>query len=69
MKCPFRTITRTEQLNTKAGTIEFVDFPDCIGAECPWFGKKVFEHRPMGGFEWVTYPACRRVDDQHERKL
>ena len=63
MKCPFRTKTVTEVLEPNKRKAETVEFAECLGYECPYYGKQVYQHRATGGFEWVTEPGCRRVDN------
>ena len=60
MKCPFRTITTTEQLYSKEGSVTKTDFMDCLGDECPYWGITVQQHRYTGGWETVTEPKCRK---------
>lgn len=62
MKCPFRTITITEPWRT--GSKTKVEFSECVEKECPYYGKTVLQHRPMGGFETVVMPVCRRVENE-----
>lgn len=63
MKCPFRTITITEQLYSKEGNITKVDFMDCLGDECPYWGMPVQMHMQTGGWRTIVEPKCRRCKD------
>lgn len=66
MKCPFRkTITKSiENSIYKNEEVTRVEFADCIGEECPFFGKQVtrFDERTMK-HETVLRPVCRRADN------
>lgn len=62
LKCPWQTITKTI-VGCYGETKSYVEFSDCLKNECPYYGKTVFQNRPMGGFETVTEPVCRRAGD------
>ena len=67
MKCPFRTIRYVRHVNyiTVNGDGDYnetIEYADCLGEECPYYGKTVMRHRPMGGFESVKMSVCRRVE-------
>lgn len=64
MKCPFRTITISEPFYAREGSATRVEFSECIEKECPYYGKTVLQHRPMGGFESVVMPVCRRIENE-----
>lgn len=61
MKCPFRTITSVEKTPNK--TVVSNDYAECLGCECPYFGKKGTRHDQTGPY-YVTVPKCRRIDDE-----
>ena len=65
MKCPFRTTTKTEQLYSKNGSVTSVEYAECLGGECPYFGRTVrrFSDATVR-WETVTEPYCRRVDNE-----
>lgn len=66
MKCPFRTVTTKsiEKTVYKNEEVTRVEFADCLEAECPFYGEKVFRfnERTMRR-EAVLTPACRRKDN------
>lgn len=71
MKCPFRTIRKVRYISyatnaTKQNTSDYdetTEFAECLGAECPYYGKTVMKHRPSGGFQTVTSQICRRAEN------
>lgn len=66
MKCPFRTITTKSIENTvyKNEEVTHVEFADCLGTECPFYGKKVIRLNDCTmRRETVLTPACRRADN------
>lgn len=67
MKCPFRT--RTVEETDISIKVTSVEFNECLGSECPYFGKTVLERSPSGGIRSVTQPVCRRVEmEEHKCK-
>ena len=62
MKCPFRTVTTTEQFYAKEGSVTSTDFMDCLGSECPYFGIPIQKHSDSGGWRTVIKPKCRRCE-------
>ena len=66
MKCPYRTTTTIEELNTTAqiGRVERVEFADCIKEECPFYGRKAKRFSDASlRWETVIEPCCRRADN------
>lgn len=61
LKCPWQTTTRNVIENGEHKS--YVEFADCLKSECPYYGKTVLQRRPMGGFEAVTEPVCRRANN------
>ena len=61
LKCPWQTITKN--VIEKGEAKSYVEFADCLKNSCPYYGKTVLQHRPMGGFEAVIQPACRRSEN------
>ena len=67
MKCPFRTIRRVRYLESATRENvndhdETIEFAECLGSECPYFGKSVLKHRDTGGWRTEIDPVCRRVE-------
>ena len=63
MKCPFRTVTQT-QTNPRTGSIIVsTDYSDCIGTDCPYFGKPVKRFSDASlRWETVIKAECRRTE-------
>ena len=73
MKCPFRTITKTETSygsdSRNAATyckpidsVVTVDFAECIEKDCPYFGKMVYELTD-NGMKKSLQPICRKANE------
>lgn len=63
MKCPFRTITTKsiEKTVYKNEEVTRVEFADCLGTECPFYGEKVYRFNELTmRREEALKPACRR---------
>ncbi len=73
MKCPFRT-TKTTKTTVEENPFhpnygkpkkieETTEFEPCLGIDCPYFGKRVFQQGQTGGFRQIAQPKCRRAGD------
>lgn len=61
MKCPWRTVTTTTTY-TKEVSKTSIDFENCLGEECPYYGVPVPQHRYEGGWQTVIELKCRRCE-------